>query len=293
METPAPPVYRGMSRAELDIQYDARATVDDIAPFLRRYRELSDAAKRDLNVMHDVRFGSLPEEVMDVFPAVGRRAPVFVFIHGGYWRLLSKDDSSFFARGFVEHDIAVAAVNYALAPSVTLDEIVRQVRAALSHLWHHHDRYGIDRNRIFVGGSSAGGHLVGMLLSGNWHDASGLPPDAIAGAVSASGLFDLEPVRLSHPNTWLGLDAGAARRNSPLHHLPELGCPLMLTWAGTDTDEFKRQSRCYGEAWQQAGFPVTAFEISDRNHFDIILDLADPKRAFAKQVIAMIREREV
>ena len=280
-------IYRGMNRAELDIQYDARGTVDDIAPFLDRYAEFSAAAKRDLKVVRDVPFGSGQEELFDLFPA-GRNAPVFVFVHGGYWRLLSKDESSFMAKCFVECGIVVAAVNYALAPAVTLDEIVRQVRAAVSRLWHDADRYGIDRDRIHIGGSSAGGHLVGMLLADGWQSQAGVPTDVIAGAVSASGLFDLEPVRLCHPNEWLQLDADSARRNSPIHHIPEAGCPLLLTWAGSDTGEFKRQSHDYGRAWEQAGYPVTAFEVSDRNHFDIILDLADPQREFAQKVIAMI-----
>ncbi len=280
-------IYRGMSRAELDVQYDARGTVDDIAPFLERYAELSATAKRDLEVVTDIPFGPSSEEVFDLFPA-GRNAPVFVFVHGGYWRLLSKDESSFMAKCFVERGIAVAAVNYALAPAVTLDEIVRQVRAAVSRLWHDADRYGIDRDRIHVGGSSAGGHLVGMLLADSWQAAAGVPTNVIAGAVSASGLFDLEPVRLSHPNEWLQLDADAAHRNSPIHHIPGAGCPLLLTWAGSDTEEFKRQSRDYGRAWKQAGFAVADFAVSDRNHFDIILDLANPQREFARRVFAMI-----
>ncbi len=280
-------LYRGMNRAELDIQYHARGTVDDIAPILARYAEMSADAKRSLDAITDIPFGTKADEVFDLFPA-DAGAPVFVFLHGGYWRLLSKDESCFFAECFVSHGIAVAAVNYSLAPQATLDEIVRQVRAAIGRIWHDAERFGIDRERIHVGGSSAGGHLVGMLLADGWHAQVGVPTNVIAGAVSASGLFDLEPVRLCHPNEWLQLDAEAAERNSPIHHIPQSGCPLLLTWAGSDTQEFKRQSRAYGRAWERAALPLTAFETPDRNHFDIILDLADPQRPFAQRVIAMI-----
>lgn len=276
-----------MDVRELDRQYDARGTVDDIAPFIDRYRVLSAEARRDLNVICDVPYGSKSEETFDFFPA-GKNAPVFVFIHGGYWRLLSKDESSFFAKCFIGHGIAVAAVNYTLAPMASLDEIVRQVRAAIAYIWHRAPDHDIDRKRIFVGGSSAGGHLVGMLLSDTWQQACGIPQDAIAGALSASGLFDLEPLRHCHPNEWIRLDAPSARRNSPIHHLPQSGCPLIVTWGGTETAEFKRQSRAYFSAWKQSGLPGTEFEISDRNHFDIILDLADPDRDLARRVIAMI-----
>ncbi|MCR9137495.1 MAG: alpha/beta hydrolase [Alphaproteobacteria bacterium] len=282
-------VYRGMSQRELDRQYDARATVDDITPFLDQYAALTTTAKKELEVLVDVPFGPRPDEVLDIYPA-GANAPVFVFIHGGYWRLLSKDESAFFARCFVEQGIAVAAVNYSLAPMVSLDEITRQVRSAIAHVWHDADRYGLDRSRIHVGGTSAGGHLVGMVLAGGWRSRFGLPDTAIAGALAINGLFDLEPVRLSFPNEWVKLDAAAAHRNSPIHHLPEIGCPLLVSWAGLDTDEFKRQSRDYARAWQEAGFPVSCFEISDRNHFDIILDLADPGRELTRQVFDLIDE---
>lgn len=281
------PIYHDMDLDELDRQYNARATVDDIAPVLEQYAKMSAAAKHDLDVMVDIPFGSRPEEVLDIFPA-GEGAPVFLFIHGGYWRLLSKDDSAFFAPCFVEHGIAAVAVNYTLAPEASLDEITRQVRAAVAHIWHEAGRYGIDRRRIHIGGSSAGGHLVGMLLSDAWQADFGVPDDVISSAMVASGLFDLEPVRLCHPNEWIRLDEASARRNSPIHHLPRRGCPLLAGWAGSDTDEFKRQSLDYARAWQQSGFPVTTTEIADRNHFDIILDLADPARELTRQVFAMI-----
>lgn len=280
-------VYRGMDQGELDRQYDARATVEDITPFLKQYATLTAAAKAALDVIGDVPFGSHPDEVLDFFPA-GPNAPVFIFIHGGYWRLLSKDESAFFARCFVERGIAVAAVNYSLAPMASLDEISRQVRSAVAHLWHEAGRYGIDRARLHVGGTSAGGHLAGMVLADGWRSRFGLPDTAIAGGVAINGLYDLEPVRLSFPNEWVKLDAAAARRNSPIHHLPDGGCPLLVTWAGLDTEEFKRQSRDYAEACRRSGFSVSSFEVSDRNHFDIILDLVDPERALTRRVFAQI-----
>ena len=48
---------------------------------------------------------------------------------------------------------------------------------------------GIDPNRIFVGGSSAGGHLTGMMLAGGWREERGLPEALIKGAISFSCLL--------------------------------------------------------------------------------------------------------
>ncbi len=80
----------------------------------------------------------------------------------------------------------------------------------------------------------------------------------------------------------------AAARNSPLLHLPGRGLPLLVSWGGTETDEFKRQSREYASAWSARGFPCTTFGLSERNHFDIILDLIDPESRMTRETLAMI-----
>ncbi|MEX0343376.1 MAG: alpha/beta hydrolase [Rhizobiaceae bacterium] len=285
-------LYRGMDRDELDRQYNARATVDDIAPYLQRYAEQSAEARSDLEVRPNLKFGPQEDETFDFFPA-GSNAPLFVFIHGGYWRLLSKDDSAFFAKNFVHHGVACAAVNYSLAPKASLDEIVRQIRASIAYIWQQADELQIDRNRVFVAGSSAGAHLAAMTLCDGWCESFGMPNHMVAGAMLASGLFDLEPVRLCHPNDWLGLDAAAAMRNSPIRHLPTAGCPILVCWGGTETDEFKRQSHDFANDWKSLGFPCDSFEIGDGNHFDIILDLNDPKRDLCRRTLELIHTGEL
>lgn len=280
-------LYRGMDRATLDREYSPVGTVRSIEPILARYAALSAEARAALPCHLGVAYGPGEDETMDVFPA-GPGAPVFVFLHGGYWRRLSKDESSFMARTFVEAGVAVAAVNYTLAPAASLDEIVRQSRAAVAWLHANGTEFGIDPDRIFAGGSSAGAHLAGMLLAEGWHDAFGVPKDLIKGASLASGLYDLEPVRLCHPNDWLNLDAASADRNSPILHLPEQGCPIIVVWSETETSEFRRQSRDFAAAWAAKGFPVIAYGIPDRNHFDNILDLAEPDRRFARDTLALV-----
>ncbi len=284
---PAPAIYRGMDRVTLEREYDARGTVPSITPYLESYAAISAEMRASLPCHLDVSYGPGDAETMDIFPA-GPHAPVFVFIHGGYWRLLSKDDSAFMAGVFTGAGVSVAALDYALAPAVSLDEIVRQCRSAIAWLAANGREFGIDEDRIFVGGNSAGGHLAGMLVSEGWHGAFGVRPDVIKGALAVSGLYDLAPVRLCLPNEWLKLDEEAAARNSPILHLPGKGCPLIVSWAETETNEFKRQSRDYASSWKERGFPCLTFALAERNHFDVILDLADPESRMTRETLAMI-----
>lgn len=48
--------------------------------------------------------------------------------------------------------IATVVVDYRLAPEVSLAEITREVRAALAFVWRHGGEYGLDPDRIAVGG---------------------------------------------------------------------------------------------------------------------------------------------
>jgi len=286
-ENTNPVIYRDYDQKTLNREYNARDTVDSITPIIERYIQESRRCREKLDCKLDQQYGPTREETIDLFPA-GDKAPVFLFIHGGYWRLLSSKESSFMASNFVANGIGVAAVNYALAPTVTLDEIVRQVRTSIAWLWENADRYGFDRNRIFIGGSSAGAHLAGMAMASGWHRRYNVPENVVKGAYCASGLFDLHPVSLSNVNDWMFLNQEAAERNSPLFNLPKSGS-VIITYADTETDEFKRQSETYATALRNSGISCFCTEVPASNHFDLPLQLMSADADITKRVLELIQ----
>lgn len=279
--------WKQMTAEELARQYNARGTVPDVDRFIADYRNAS-APMYELLHLHDVHYGPHDEERLDLFPVPGKTdAPLFVFVHGGYWRGLAKEESVFMAKSFVERGIAVASINYQLAPEARLEDIVAQCRRALAWLYLNGSASSIDTNRIVVSGSSAGAHLAAMMLAPGWQVASGIPEDAIKAGVLVSGLYDLAPVQQTTPNEWLKLDVPQALALSPIHTLPLSDARLLVAAAELDTDEFKRQSLIYAAACKKHGCDVHYLEVPHRNHFDIILDWMSPQTQLMQQTLQL------
>jgi arylformamidase len=170
-----------------------------------------------------------------------------------------------------------AVTNYALAPEVDMDEIVRQNRAAMAWLYRHAAEYGGDRHRIYACGHSAGGHLVCMMLATDWPAFSpGLPQDVVKGACAISGLFDLEPIQLSYLNEVLRMTPKSAARNSPLQQTYVTKAPLLLVLGADESDEYHRQTSMMAAFWRQRGAPTKVVIPDNLDHFTIVDSLIDP-----------------
>ena len=164
------PLYRDFTdQAQIDAEYNASLRVADPAAELAHYRERAAHARATLPAVLDVPYGPTRAETLDIFPAAAATAagsPVFVFLHGGYWRALSSKDFSGVALGLQPRGITTVVVDYALCPRVTIDEIVRQCRAALAWVLRHIGAHGGDPARVAVGGHSAGGAIHKALSGG-------------------------------------------------------------------------------------------------------------------------------
>lgn len=262
--------------AWLDAQYNNRARVPQTAQILARWAESSKLARERLQGKLDIRYGDQPGEALDVFPAAHAGAPVLVFIHGGYWRALDKADQSFIAPAFVEAGATVVVPNYALCPSVTIETIALQMTRALAWVWRNPGVHSGDPNRIAIAGHSAGGHLAAMLLSCRWKEVGDdLPLRLLQGALSISGLYDLEPIRLTpFLQADLQLTPQSVKRLSPAFFPRPRG--TLYAVAGLDeSDEFLRQNQLIRDQWGPTSVPVCETVVG-RDHFTVLHDLADP-----------------
>lgn len=281
-------VYRDYDQAALDAQYNNQAAAPLFRDHLRRYRELTNFAKGSLSCIENLAYGDAAEEILDIYCPKRNAAPVQVFIHGGAWQHLGKDDSGLVAPAFVEAGAMLVALNFGGVPHTSLDKMVHQVRQAIAWLWHNVEGNGGDRDKIFISGHSSGAHLASQCLTADWRGEFDCPNEVIKGATFVSGLGDLDPVRLSYRNELLKLDAQAVKRLSLIHQQPTVKCPLLVAYARSDTSEFQRQTREVGEYWRRHDLATEIIEVPDSGHYDVVFDLADPQsqlfRSCARQM---------
>ena len=275
--------WRELSVAERERAYSPSSAIGgNYQPFINAYAERSAMARARMPHRLNQVFGSDGALALDLFVPSGMAAlpPLLLFIHGGYWQELSKEASSFAASDCVERGFAFAAVDYTLAPQAGLAQMVAECDEALAWLVREASQLGFDGQRIVLAGSSAGAHLAAMLaLQTRQH---------VAGVVLVSGIFELEPLVGTSINDALGLSVASAQALSPaLKSL--VGMPsTIVCWGEIETDEFKRQSCDLAAQLQAVGVTVQAFEVPARNHFDVILDLADIKTPLGQHVVALM-----
>jgi acetyl esterase/lipase len=270
-------LYLGMDRATLDAAYNNSAAVTESARIMADWQERSDAFAAAWPQHLDVRYGKPERDRLDLFVAAPG-APLLVFIHGGYWQMRAKENFRFLAQGPLAHGINVAFVGYTLAPEARLDRIVAEVRASIAWLATHAKDHGADAERLYVSGWSAGGHLTAMMLSA----------PGVRGGLAISGIFDLEPIRLSYLNDKLSLDEAEARRNSPLLHLGDGACPLLIAYGADELPELQRQSEEFATARSRAGLPGRVVRVPGRHHFSILEELARPTGALTALVNELV-----
>lgn len=279
MTTPPDPAY--------EAEYNLRARHADADALIARWTSESERVRRALPCRLDERYGPEPKATLDLFPAKSDDAPILVFIHGGYWRRMDKTDHSFVAEVPVAAGAAVAVLNYDLCPAVTVDTIVAECRAATAWVYRHADKLNGDRNRIFVAGHSAGGHLTATTLATDWK-AEGLPADLVKGGLPISGIFDLHPIRRTSINDDARLDQAAADRLSPICRKPAVLPPIIAAVGAGETFAFLEQSRAFADAWRRWGGRGEALFLPGVHHFDVVLELGRPESRLSRALLALI-----
>lgn len=281
------PDYDLIGDEDLSRQMMPRIAVPDHESWLTEDLALSAAVKDRLSVLRDQRYGDGPRQAADLYPAPHPGGPIVLFIHGGFWRALSKDHIGFVAGPLVEGGAAAVMPGYDLCPTVPLKTVVAQARQALLWTRRQAARLNGDPDRIYVAGNSAGAHLAAMLLTEDW-TRHGLPRAPIAGAILVTGIYDLRPVLRIQVNEDVRLAPEDVMGLSP-QFLP-LHCrvPAIVAAGADEPALWIEQSRRFAAKLSAKGTDVRLMEIPGLHHFSITQSLSDSNAPLTRAILDLV-----
>jgi arylformamidase len=284
-----PPVWLDMDQWELDDAYDHTRYAPNREHVLARYGTNSARTREILGLPERLAYGPSDAERLDLFRTPRPGAPIQVFVHGGAWRGTVAASYAFLAETFVRAGAHLAILEFSSVDQTGGDitVLVEQVRRAVAWIHEHARELGADPERLYLAGHSSGAHLGGCVVTTDWPQR-GLPADILKGAILASGMYDLRPVRLSKRSEYLSLTDDTEAALSPIRHLDTLTTPLILSYGSCETPEFQRQTVDFCRAVQEAGKPATVLGAEGYNHFEILETLANPYGLLGRAALAQL-----
>jgi acetyl esterase/lipase len=266
--------YRGMNREELDRAYNNVAAVPDLADTMADFGRRGAAVYKGIGIKRDLAYGEAASQRIDWIPSSRVGAPTLAYVHGGYWQSLSKEKFAHIAHGPLAHGFNVALIEYTLAPEARIGGIVSEIGQAIHFLVAHFEEWGADPARLCLVGHSAGGHLA----------ASHRNHPAVSLVLCMSGLYDLEPIRLSYVNEKLDLTPAEAAAYSPQMHI-SAGARTLLIVGDGELPELRRQTAHYASCLRANGELVEEISAPGCNHFTVTEMVALPNGAAIKAVV--------
>jgi arylformamidase len=268
-------------QSDLDTEYDQGIFMGDPLPWVDLWRKGTEQARRrTAEVRIDIAYGNRESERFDLYLPTHqpRQLPFAAFVHGGEWRRSLRAVSGYPAKAFHRQGAAFVVIGFDAVPAIDLAGQVEQVRRAWRYLIENAARFGLDPTRGHLVGHSSGAHLAALAA----FDPDGPSP---VSAMLLSGVYDLEEVRRSTFNEYLGLNLDTATRLSPIRCVSRMGPAVVVAWGARESESLRRQGQDFARACKMRGLRTIQGDLPGRCHFDTSLELANPH----SQVLATLR----
>jgi acetyl esterase/lipase len=235
---------------------------------------------------------------LDVYSPRGKGPfPVLIFLHGGTWMYMSKDDVlgllgyGTVAQCLARRGLVVVVPNYRLSPKVKHPAHVKDAARAFDWTYKNIGKYGGDPGRIFIGGHSAGGHLAALLATDDAYlKQVGRSGKDIRGVIGVSGVYRVDNLKLDLSTSALsgavrakvtvrplalvfGDDPKKAWQASPLAHVRPGLPPFLLLNGGLDYPPLLRMTREFTAALKKNGCSVEVKKLPWRTHETLMFDI--------------------
>ena len=274
--------WRSLPAEQMDQHFNPRVALPDAQDHMERYMAQSAKARETIPGLYDLRYGKIEKQTMDVHipQQCADGAPLVVFIHGGYWRALDKNDHSFVVPPMLDSGAVVANVNYDLCPQVTLDDIVEEIAQAVSYCHRNGQQWSADPKKIILVGHSAGAHLAAQMLLRRW-PPSQLANGAIHAVAAITGVFEPEVILNVSVNEEAQISAQTAQRQTCLGREFTAQPTVLVAVGGDEPEGWIGQSESFAGQCVDAQLPTQMMIEPETNHFTVLENAVDGQSALS------------
>jgi carboxylesterase type B len=213
---------------------------------------------------------------LDVYVPKGKKDfPTVLFVHGGSWKSGNKNLYAALGQSLAADGIGCVICNYRLSPAVQHPAHVEDAAKAFAWTCENIGKYGGSKERLFLCGHSAGGHIVSLLATDpQYLKAERHAPGEIRGVCSLSGVYEIV-AGVGLFDKAFGKDKAACKAASPLTHANGKHPPFFIAYADQDIPLLDVMAENMRGALKKAESPVEVIKCKDRTHYTIMLKFVD------------------
>ena len=198
--------------------------------------------------------------------------PALISVHGGRWRAGNRTDaSSIKVAQWAEFGYFAMSIDYRLVGGSPAPAPYIDLRCAIRWLHAHAADYGIDAERVYLIGQSAGGQMVSLAATlgdgqypkaGGWDQARSDVRAVISVAAAGGSVED------------------ARRVASPMTHVSATTRPILVIHSDDDKSVPVQQAVDFVEKLKAAGVTHRFVHYADRGHMGITDEVIKEASAF-------------
>ncbi|MDQ3393045.1 MAG: alpha/beta hydrolase [Bacteroidota bacterium] len=241
------------------------------------------------------------KHLLDIFYPHNKQelSPMIIFVHGGTWMNGSKEIYSTFGKNLAAKGIVSVILNYRLGDIVNFKKMASDCASAVKWAYRNGHEFGGNKNKIFMCGHSAGGHLSALIALGHEYfdqlnmdnpikgciliDAFGLNIGTFIKDHGALYLQYIEKVFTKDPEIW--------KQASPIEFISQRKIPFMILIGSKTYPILTTDNEIFFEKLKKSNPDVSLEIVDGKTHVEMISQFDNKNILLYDKLISFVMPR--